>query len=70
MKKPSIRTTQLQLLDKVAIKPKPMDISIPGTGNTGEGANHGLECNTQKLSHWQTVFSLMLPAPGEGVHTI
>lgn len=51
MKKPSIRTKQLQLLDKVAIKPKPMDISIPGTGNTGEGADHGLECNAQKPSH-------------------
>lgn len=45
MKKPSIRTKQLQLLDKVAIKPKPMDREHRG------GANHGLECNAQKPSH-------------------
>ena len=42
MKKPSIKTKQLQLLDKVAMKSKPVDISTPGTWNTGERANHGL----------------------------
>lgn len=70
MKKPSVKTKQLQLLDKVAMKSKAMDISIPSTWNTGERTNHGLECNAQKLSHWQALFSLMFPALGEGVHTI
>lgn len=36
-----LRTRQLQLSDKVAIKTKPMGFPTSGTWNTGEGTGHG-----------------------------
>lgn len=67
-----LRTRQLQLSDKVAIKPKPMDFPTSGTWNTGEGTGHGPDHNqfipwgkTQKLSHRQILFLLMLSPLGE-----
>ena len=41
----AIRTRELQLSDKAAIKPKPVDISTSGTWNRGMGTSHGTEHN-------------------------
>lgn len=41
----TVRARQLQLLEKMAIKPEPMDISTSGSWNTGEGTSRGSEHN-------------------------
>lgn len=53
------RTRQLQLLDKEAMKPKPMDFSALDTWNSGEGTSHApehshliLRGKAQTLSYW------------------
>lgn len=53
------RARQLQLLDKEAMKPKPMDFSALDTWNSGEGTSHApehshliLRGKAQTLSYW------------------